>query len=209
MHYEGEDTVLSQLIRLYEYDPSSGQSKTFALPIDGNEYQSSHSVKIGDIQMLDSNRLLVIEHGDGANGNYLSRIFVLDIRGATDIENIRSAHPLETYVENIYGKDNKIASPLKKEMLLDLSELGWEYKKPEGLALIDPSTIAIINDWDDSLQENELMVISLAEPLIGWSWLDKALLLVLVFIFILSTLMTLLFVFKPKEQRNLEATALS
>ena len=200
IHYEGEDTLRSQIIRLYEYDPKSGQSKTFALPIDLTKYKTAHSVKIGDIQMLDSHRLLLIEHGEGASGHYLSGIFIVDLTGATDIEKITSPHPLESYSENIFGVDNKIAYPLKKELLIDLSALGWEYKKPEGLALIDSSTIAIINDWDDSLEENKLWILTLPRPLIGWGWLEKALLLSLIFIFLLSTVMTLLFVFKSTKK---------
>jgi 3-phytase len=72
----------------------------------------------------------------------------VDISGATDVSG--KANVNGRTAEQASESDMKKASVqyVKKTMAVDLAKLGFSPDKFEGLALVDPTTIAVVNDND-------------------------------------------------------------
>lgn len=104
-------------------------------------------VKIGDLAAVSATRVLVGER-DSADGGTHKRIYLVDLAAATDL----------TDREELGGKTLEQASEAdlrrlgveaaRKSTVVNLAELGYRPEKLEGLALVDPWTVAAINDND-------------------------------------------------------------
>jgi len=104
-------------------------------------------IKIGDIAALSRTRILVGER-DSQEGGGHKKVYLVDLANATDVSDR----------EKLDGKTLEQASEadlkkstieyVKKTMVVDLAKLGFNPDKFEGLALIDATTLAVVNDND-------------------------------------------------------------
>lgn len=143
----------ARFIRWIDYDPATGRSVLMAYPVDGSLYEKGRTgaAKLGDITSLGKGRFLAVEQGararDGQTQNWLMLVEV-----PADVSDI-TAFDADLEASSITGQPVNAADfarivPLRKTKLFDLNEAGWKAEKAEGLALVDPHTVAIINDND-------------------------------------------------------------
>jgi hypothetical protein len=109
------------------------------------------NVKIGDIAALSQTMLLVGERDSEEGGSYKT-VYKVDLSKATDVST-RDDVGGKT-IEQASESDLRAASIelVKKTMAVDLGKLGFRPDKFEGLALIDSTTIAVVNDNDFGIQ---------------------------------------------------------
>lgn len=140
----------SRIHRLIELDPSTGTMQTFVYVHDADLGQiRSRDWKIGDLAAVNNTEFLVLEHAE-RNGWNAKNIYKFSLLGATPVSgNDFGGQTLEQLLNPAGLTANGIV-PVQKEFFTDLLELGWErqHDKPEGLAIVDDSTIAVINDND-------------------------------------------------------------
>ncbi len=156
----------TRVARLVVLDPASGEAWTVAYELDGPLR------KVGDVATLDEGRLLVIEHGPLAlGGPWSGQVYLLDTRDADRVPDDATPEA------DLAG--TRLAT---KALVLDLAAAGWPggLEKPEGLAVLDARTLAVVNDNDYGLasplgdgvfeatgQRTVLVRFRLAEPLPG------------------------------------------
>jgi len=135
-------------------------------------------VVISDLAALSADVLLVDERDKNAGKEaQLKRIYRADFSKAT---NILGTDLSDKELEKLTAaqlKDKGIV-PVAKELIVDVAKLGYPHEKLEGLTVVDPTTIAVVNDNDfgvdgydeqGKLQLNQnptqMHVIKLTEPL--------------------------------------------
>ena len=126
----------TDVARLVVLDPASGASWTLAYRLDGPLR------KVGDVAALDEGRLLIIEHGPLAlGGPWSGAVYLLDTRRA------------ERVPDGALPEAGDAVRLARKTPVLDLGASGWPagFEKPEGLAVLDARTIAVVNDNDYGL----------------------------------------------------------
>jgi hypothetical protein len=104
----------------------------------------------------------VIEHAAKKDEN-VKKIFKIDISKATPV--IREDFNGKT-LEQLENAENCVANgitPVQKVLYMDLLANGWDasHKKPEGITVVNDTTIAVINDNDfgvDSPEANGVLV---------------------------------------------------
>ena len=108
---------------------------------------SQDDLKIGDIAGISRTAILVAER-DSVEGGKHKKAYIVDISGATDVSSKEEIGGRT--IEAASDADLKKASIVfvKKTMAVDLAKLGFSPDKFEGLALVDPTTIAVVNDND-------------------------------------------------------------
>jgi hypothetical protein len=108
---------------------------------------AQEDVKIGDLAALSATRLLVAER-DSADGGGFKMVYRVDLDGATNVLG-RSDFGRRT-LEQLDERDLERAGirPLAKGAVLNAADLGWRLEKFEGLAIVDDSTLAIVDDND-------------------------------------------------------------
>ena len=157
----GEGTRVARLVVV---DPGTGDAWTVAYEMDGPLR------KIGDLATLGDGRLLVIEHGPlELAGPWSGQVYLLDLHQADRLDRQSPES----------GDAVRLA---EKSLVLDLGAAGWPagLEKPEGLAVLDDRTLAVINDNDYGLdsplgdgqfvatgQQTVLVRFRLAAPLPG------------------------------------------
>ncbi len=151
---DGKTKNTARFTRLVSFDPTTGKTAMYGYPIDIDVYKKAKDAKIGDIVALDDHRLLLIEQGGDKNKTMRNRVYVVDLSNATDLSEMDNTQPPEfDDAEKLNARGVKLAS---KTLAVDLRAVGWQQEKAEGLALIDPQTIAVINDNDFGLQSELL-----------------------------------------------------
>jgi len=143
----------SRNIRIAVFDTTDGDNPKLAgIYVYQSEAASDvgaptqDDIKIGDIAGVSRTTILVAER-DSTDGGQHKKAYLVDISGATDIStkdvNGRS-------IEQASESDLKKAgiAYVKKSMAVDLAKLGFSPDKFEGLAIIDSTTIAVVNDND-------------------------------------------------------------
>ncbi|ELY2741131.1 esterase-like activity of phytase family protein [Cronobacter turicensis] len=151
---DGKTKNTARFTRLVSFDPATGKTAMYGYPIDIDVYKKAKDAKIGDIVALDDHRLLLIEQGGDKNKTMRNRVYVVDLSNATDLSALDNTQPPEfDDAEKLNARGVKLAT---KQLAVDLREAGWQQEKAEGLALIDPQTIAVINDNDFGLQSELL-----------------------------------------------------
>ena len=159
----------SRNIRIISVDVSSEprltgmylyQTETYAA-VDADEQDD---IKIGDLAVVSSTRLLLTERDSGASASYRT-VYLADLVDATDIAGMTSLRkPLEQMEDGDLTRAK--ITPVSKKSIVDLSALGFNHELVEGLALIDPTTLAVVNDNNfDAKESSELMLIRLPAPL--------------------------------------------
>ena len=104
-------------------------------------------IKIGDLAAISGTRILVGER-DSVEGGSHKKVYLVDLANATDISQNDEFNGKT--VEQASEADLKKAGIeyVKKTMVVDLATLGFSPDKFEGLALVDATTIAVVNDND-------------------------------------------------------------
>ncbi|MEP7220366.1 MAG: esterase-like activity of phytase family protein, partial [Bacteroidota bacterium] len=154
----------TEVIRLLEYDPATGQSQMFAYmidagyPVSGNDLRR-RNIKIGDMVALNNNELLVIEHGIRGVQNQ-KKIYKVTLAGATPITNevfLTAPKTFKSLEELSRSEVTTVAglTPVGKTLVIDLTNPGpgntpypVSLEKAEGMTILNPTTIAITNDND-------------------------------------------------------------
>ncbi len=155
----------TEMLRLVEFDPATGSSRMFAYLIDagypasGGSNARRRDIKIGDMAAVNNEELIVIEHVQRGASN-VKKVYRINISAATPITAeafqvspgvFKSLEELtRTEITTVAG-----LTPVAKSLVIDLRAPGgantpWPttLDKPEGLAIISPTRIAVGNDND-------------------------------------------------------------
>jgi hypothetical protein len=144
----------SRVTRLVLMDTGSGRTREILY------LQEAPGMSNSAVCALTDTELVVIEHDalfpdDEHEPARLKRIFRIDLRGATDVNDpenrpqgllLPGGRTLEQCTEAELREHG--IRPAAKRMLVDLLALGYPHDKPEGLALLGDRTLAVINDDD-------------------------------------------------------------
>ncbi len=150
----------SQVLRILEFDPATGQTTgEYVYFLEG----SPGVDKIGDAVYAGNGKFYVIERDSGTDPDSKKFIFEVDLTGATNIlgTDISTATDRENALE---GKtaDELLAlgvNAVTKTKILNLPSIGYlAGDKPEGLALLDDGSLAVINDNDFGLLDEEIPI---------------------------------------------------
>ena len=145
----------SRIHRILEIDPKTDQMRMLAYLNDGVIGASGadqirlRDWKIGDMAAINDNEFLVIEQ---ALRGTTDRKFVykINIAKATPVNSgLYSGSTLEALKDSTGLANNNIV-PVAKTLFMDLLANKWpsNFEKAEGIALINDSTIAFVNDND-------------------------------------------------------------
>jgi hypothetical protein len=149
-----------QNIRIVEYHPATQTTRQFIYVMDnanlGTE-PNTRSDKIGDAVSLGNGEFLVIERDhDAVPGDDAAviekKIYRFNLTGATDVSALNGMVGATGKTVDQLSIAEMLANnirPVAKVLHVDLNVAGYDrVQKVEGLALIDPWTIAVINDND-------------------------------------------------------------
>jgi hypothetical protein len=145
----------SRVHRILEIDPKTDQMRMLAYLNDGIIGASGadqirlRDWKIGDMAAINDNEFLVIEQ---ALRGVTDRKFVykINISKATPVNSgLYNGFTLEALKDSTGLANNSIV-PVEKKLFMDMLANNWpsNFEKAEGLALINDSTIAFVNDND-------------------------------------------------------------
>lgn len=144
------DSMPNRLVRILEFDPITKISKVYG-------YEMSEDLKdpkIGDITAINDHELLIIEHGKNNDGK-VARVYHVDMQHASDLltKFIGEDKSFEDLLNNAKAQYYGLILA-QKSLALDLIKAGFnsDFGKPEGLTIIDGSTIAVVNDNDFSIE---------------------------------------------------------
>ena len=144
----------SRYVRIAVFDISDGDNPKLAGVYVYQTQQASDvgaaeqdEIKIGDIAAVSRTRILVGER-DSVEGGSHKKVYLVDLAGATDVsqDDEINGRTIEQASESDLKKAN--VEPVTKAMVVDLAKLGFSPDKFEGLALVDSTTIAVVNDND-------------------------------------------------------------
>ena len=148
----------SQVLRILEVDPSTGEAVgEYVYFLEG----SPGVDKIGDAVYAGDGKFYVIERDSGTDVDSEKFIFEVDLTGATNIlsTDLSSATGIDTALEGM-TPDNLVQmgiQPVTKTQVLNLPSIGYiAGDKPEGLALLEDGSLAVINDNDFGLLDEEI-----------------------------------------------------
>jgi hypothetical protein len=147
---------LSRLNRIIELDVLTGEVHTFVYEM--NDIQGRVGIKdwkIGDITHYDENRLLILEHAQKDDEQYIE-IYLINLSEAS---RLNVTHPVHENLEIFLTAENLLIQekikPVSKKLVIDLIAEGFDTNlgKPEGLSLISQNIIAVLNDNDYEIEE--------------------------------------------------------
>jgi hypothetical protein len=150
----------SQVLRILEVDPTTGEAVgEYVYFLEG----SPEVDKIGDAVYAGDGKFYVIERDSGTDSEAEKFIFEVDLTGATNIlgTDLSTATGEDTALESMTADDLAAMNiqPVTKTQVLNLPSLGYTAgDKPEGLALLDDGSLAVINDNDFGLLDEEIPV---------------------------------------------------
>ncbi len=108
--------------------------------------------KIGDAVSLGNKKIAVVERDDNDTASSNKLIFQIDLATATNINNPANFQlPAGKTIEQLSLSELEAAGivPVNKQQLANAAQLGYTgVAKLEGLALVAPNTLALINDND-------------------------------------------------------------
>ena len=143
---------------------------------DPNPKNTPDEMKLSGVVALNSTTLLVLERTD-----LVAKLYSVDMSKATNILNTRWNDPKTApTLEALADPATVEVRVLPKNMVLDLSSIEGMPEKIEGIAVLDQSTIVVVNDNDFDSEESkydaqgnnvgkgkktQILVISLDKPL--------------------------------------------
>ena len=145
----------SRIHRILEINPLTDETRMFAYLNDGVIGTSGANQirlrdwKIGDMAAINNDEFLVIEQAlRGTTDRKF--IYKINISNATNVNSgLYSGVTLEALVDQT-GLTNNSITPVQKTLFMDLLANNWpsNLEKAEGLAIINDSTFALVNDND-------------------------------------------------------------
>lgn len=144
----------SRHVRIAVFDTSDGDNPKLAGVYVYQTQKASDvgaaeqdEIKIGDLAAISRTRILVGER-DSVEGGSHKKVYLVDLAGASDVSQNDEINGKT--IEQASEADLKRAGIdyVKKTMVVDLAKLGFSPDKFEGLALVDSTTIAVVNDND-------------------------------------------------------------
>jgi len=140
--------------RILEIDPATGNQRMLAYLNDGVIGTGANQVKmsdwkIGDMAAINDTTFLVIEAAAKGTTD-IKRVYKINISNATTVTSgLYNGLALEALVDSTGLATNSIV-PVKKTLAIDLLANGWPavLDKAEGIAILNDSTIALVNDND-------------------------------------------------------------
>ncbi|MCG9890145.1 MAG: choice-of-anchor I family protein [Thermosynechococcaceae cyanobacterium MS004] len=150
------DTVSrnSRNLRILEFDTSSETVTGEYLYLLDNVSGSGNAKtdKIGDAVALGSGKFAVVERDDLSTSASNKLIYEIDLAGATNIHNPANfTLPAGKTIEQLTPTELTAANivPVSKDLIVNAAQAGYTgVEKLEGLALVSPNTLAIVNDND-------------------------------------------------------------
>lgn len=144
----------TRIMRILEINPQNNTTRMFVHLNPGTSNIGGDKIKpkdwkIGDASAINDSTFLIIEHAV-KNANNQKRIYTLSLSGATPItNNWINGKTLEQYYDST-GLASVGITACKKTVFLDLMANSWNpaMDKPENLAIINDSTIAVGQDND-------------------------------------------------------------
>ncbi|WP_375512314.1 phytase [uncultured Nostoc sp.] len=114
--------------------------------------------KIGDAVALGNGKFAVVERDDNGTSAGNKLIYQIDLAGATNINNPANfTLPAGKTIEQLSSAELATANitPVSKSLIANAAQLGYTgVEKLEGLALVAPNTLALINDNDFNVTGN-------------------------------------------------------
>ncbi|OYD88966.1 phytase [Nostoc sp. 'Peltigera membranacea cyanobiont' 213] len=114
--------------------------------------------KIGDAVSLGNGKFAVVERDDNGTSASNKLIYQIDLAGATNINNPANfTLPDGKTIEQLTSAELAAANitPVTKSLIANAAQLGYTgVEKLEGLALVAPNTLALINDNDFNITGN-------------------------------------------------------
>lgn len=147
-------------IRILEFDPGTFQTRQFIYIMDNADLgpePNTRADKLGDAVSLGNGEFLVIERDDDsfpddAIPTIEKLVYRFSLTGATDVSSILGTVGTTGKTVDQLSVAELVAHnihPVEKVLHVDLAKTGFNrVQKVEGLAVIDPWTIAVINDND-------------------------------------------------------------
>jgi len=149
----------SKAVRILRLDTVRGVSSQFLFLLDDPTDLAS------DLAWIDERSVLVIEHDgafkDGDPPAVRKRIYKLSFDGATDVSDSSDSSSGRTVggrtLEALGLAELEEAGirPLAKTLVADLLALGYPHDKPEGLVVLGPTEIGIVNDDDFGVTDGD------------------------------------------------------
>lgn len=152
--------------RIYQIDKETGQTKgVFIYPFEVTPRGWAKVDKIGDAVATPEGDFYVIEQNGSTKEDAFRRIYKIEIQNATDLSKLPDRLVKSTELcerERQTETVERCLLPVRKTLVADLTELGYrELEKAEGLAVVDSSTLAVVNDNDFKLSPTRLLIIHL------------------------------------------------
>lgn len=144
-------------VRIVVFDTQTGLTKQYLYPLDASGFFAT------DIAWLSPTRFLVLERDVGFPGGNPAgsekKVFAVDLSEATDVSDsanrrsgrlangktLEAASTADLVVENIEAAT--------KSLVVDLLVHGYVHDKPEGLVVLGPDEIGVVNDDDYSITD--------------------------------------------------------
>jgi hypothetical protein len=144
-------------VRIVVFDTQTGSSRQYLYLLDAAGYFAT------DIAWLSPTRFLVLERDVGFPGGNppgtQKKVFEVDLSEATDVSDpanrpsgrlangktLEAASNSELVVENI--------EPATKTLVVDLLDFGYPHDKPEGIVVLGPDEIGVVNDDDYAITD--------------------------------------------------------
>jgi hypothetical protein len=152
----------ARLTRLLFYDLATGGTRQYAYVHDQPGLSNTA------VAALSADELLVVERDGGFEGDARAparhkRIYRARVAGATDLGDPEDGPRGRLFrgkmPEGMSGKEREAAGirPVARELLLDLLALpgGYPHDKPEGLAVLGPRMLALVNDDDFGITDED------------------------------------------------------
>ena len=152
--------------RIYKVEKATGRTQgIFVYPFETTPKGWPKIDKIGDAVATPDGEFYVIEQNGSTKEDAVRRIYKIDLANATDLtklpDRIVKGHELCERERQTEGIERCIL-PVRKTLIADLAELGFrDLEKAEGLALVDSSTLAVVNDNDFKTGPTKLLIIHL------------------------------------------------
>ena len=143
----------SLITRILTFNIKSGETHQYVYTLENTNTANSEIIALTDTTFLVLERDGDFLYGDPKS--LYKNIYMISIDGATDISDPsngssglmfdgKTVEELKTITE----LNAKGIVPVKKTLIINLLNMGYLHDKPEGLALIDNQTIAVVNDDD-------------------------------------------------------------
>lgn len=147
-------------IRILEFNPATLATRQFVYVMDNADLGAglnSRADKIGDATSIGGGEFLVVERDDDAVpedavATIEKKIYRFNLTGATDVSNYTGTVNATAKTVDQLTTAELVANgiqPIYKILHVDLAKAGYDHvQKVEGLAFIDRTTLAVINDND-------------------------------------------------------------